>query len=128
MSTEQPIACDFTAIDSSERETHKQKAEEVFTSVSTWRELSDGYAFRLPTETPIIEKAGAFIARERLCCPFFNFDLQVAADRGPVWLTITGTEEAKDYIAQNVIPQIENAPGKETWDLPENAITACDCD
>jgi hypothetical protein len=70
MNNSAPIACDLTAIEDEEREQHQQAAEAVFTAVKGLRELPDGYAFRLPTETEIIERAGAFISRERSAAPF----------------------------------------------------------
>lgn len=106
MSDNQPIACDLTAIDEDEREQHKTNSVELFTSIEKWQELSDGYAFRIPTETEMIERAGAFMALERQCCPFFNFNLEVTPDDGPVWLKLTGNKKVKGYVKQNVIPQL----------------------
>ena len=106
MSNNQTIACNLTAIEKDERIIHKTNAEEVFTSVEKWIELSDGYAFRLPTKTKMIEKAGTFVARERQCCPFFTFNLEVTPNGGPVWLKLTGNQEVKEYIKQSVIPQL----------------------
>ncbi len=36
-----------------------------------------------------------FITLERLCCPFFEFGFEVERDGGPLWLRITGGEDAK---------------------------------
>ena len=119
MSDNQPIACDLTAIDNSEREQHKTSSEQLFTSIEEWLELFDGYAFRVPTETEMIEKAGSFIARERQCCPFFKFNLEITPDGGPVWLKLRGNQQVKQYIKQNVIPQLDDNE-KESWELPEN--------
>lgn len=106
MSNNQPLACDLTAINDDERATHKTNAEEVFKLVEEWQELPDGYRFRIPTETELIEKTGSFIARERQCCPFFKFNLEVNPDGGAVWLKLRGNQEVKRYIKQNVIPQL----------------------
>ncbi|MDR8389833.1 hypothetical protein NC796_01705 [Aliifodinibius sp. S!AR15-10] len=119
MSDNQPIACDLTSIDNNEREQHKTNSEQLFTSIEKWQELPDGYRFRVPTETEMIEKAGSFMARERQCCPFFKFNLEVTPDGGPVWLKLRGNREVKQYIKQNVIPQLEEN-GQESWELPEN--------
>lgn len=107
MSDNQPIACNFTAIDEDERKLHKQNAEKVFISVEEWKELSDGYSFRIPAKTEVIERAGAFMARERQCCPFFKFTLEVTPNNGPVWLKLTGKEKVKEYIKQNVISRLD---------------------
>lgn len=39
-----------------------------------------------------------FVRRERLCCPFLAFTLEVSPDRGPLLLRLTGAEGVKDYI------------------------------
>jgi hypothetical protein len=81
----------------------------VLGSVTKIRERPDGYAFRLPTETGTIRTAATFIARERLCCPFFDFTLTVERDQGPVWLTLTGRDGVKAYVETSVLPTIRNA-------------------
>lgn len=111
MTEEQPLACDLTAIEDEHLEIHKSNGEEVFKSVQSWKELSNGFALKLPTETDIIEKAGAFISRERLCCPFFDFALEVAPNQGPVWLKITNNQQRqiKEFIEVNIISQLDSA-------------------
>lgn len=102
-----PIACEITAIDETERQRHNQNALAVFSSVREIKELPDGYRFRLPTDTDIITKAGVFISRERLCCPFFNFTLEVTPGHGPVWLNLTGREAVKSYTRENIVSQLK---------------------
>lgn len=119
MSDNQPLACDLTAIADEEREMHKENAEMIFGSVEVWKEQPDGYAFRIPTDTQMVEKAGSFIARERQCCPFFTFTLKVTPDGGPVWLKLTGDKEVKQYVRQNVIPQLELSEDR-SLELPDN--------
>lgn len=59
-------------------------------------ELSDGLAFSFPAEAydAVIE----FVGRERLCCPFLTFALNVSRNRGPVQLRLTGPDGVKDFI------------------------------
>lgn len=108
MSDPSPIACDPTAIDKDEREAHEKNATALFERITDLRERSDGYAFRLPAETEVVRSAGAFISRERLCCPFFRFTLEVTSDEGPVWLHLTGRDGVKAYVEEAVLPY---------WDL-----------
>lgn len=104
MSNDPPIACNPAAIDEDEHEAHDEVATAVFESITDLRELPDGYAFRLPTETDVIKKAGAFVSRERLCCPFFQFNLEVTPSEGPVWLKLTGRDGVKEYVEDAVLP------------------------
>lgn len=112
MTADAPIACDLTAIEDDVRDQHRQAAETVFEAIDGLRELPDGYAFRLPADTEVIAKAGAFVSRERLCCPFFHFTLDVEADQGPVWLTLTGRDGVKEYVEEAVLPY---------WEVEEDA-------
>lgn len=45
--------------------------------------------------------------RERLCCPFFDFILEVGREGGPVWLALSGGPGVKDYLEETLIPQLE---------------------
>lgn len=107
MSNEVPIACDLSAISDDELESHRENGEAVLASIQEVREVADGYALRLPPDTTIIQQTGAFIARERLCCPFFEFNLTIQAVHDPVWLTLTGAEGVKQYIETALLPQLK---------------------
>jgi hypothetical protein len=97
MQQEIPIACDLTAIPADEREAHETLAKQLFfEAVPERRELADGFAFQFRAEQyqPLV----AFIANERLCCPFFRFTLEVTPAHGPIWLRITGDVSVKEFI------------------------------
>lgn len=104
MSDKPPIACDPTAIDNDARDAHENIATTLFERIIDLQERSDGYAFCLPAESEVIQNAGAFVSRERLCCPFFRFNIEVTPNGGPVWLTLTGRDGVKEYIEDAVLP------------------------
>ncbi len=91
------IACDLAAIAAGQRAPHQAVVEHLwYEAAQEVRELPNGYGFRFSAdEYPTI---AAFIANERLCCPFFNFGLEVTPERGPVWLRLTGREGVKDFL------------------------------
>lgn len=60
--------------------------------------MPDGYAFRFPSKQSTILLASEFIARERLCCPFFTFELVIEPEDGPLWLRLRGAEGVKEFI------------------------------
>lgn len=92
-----PIACDVTAIDADVRPTHLTAAEQLLRhDAAEVQELSDGYAFRFGAEQ--YAQVTAFIANERLCCPFFTFTLEVTPTQGPLWLRMSGSEEIKGFL------------------------------
>ncbi len=95
-SNDTPLVCDMTAIDAAHREQHGITARELFAGVQDIQELPGGYAFHLP-DTMLI-KAVEFITNERLCCPFFQFSLDVEPNHGSIWLRLTGSAEVKRLI------------------------------
>jgi hypothetical protein len=92
-----PIACDLSAIGPAERAAHIARSERLLSHLAQEvAELPDGYAVRFAADD--YQEVAAFIANERLCCPFFTFTLEVGAGRGPLWLRLTGGEEVKTYL------------------------------
>ncbi|MGH2544748.1 MAG: hypothetical protein ACRDIB_18305 [Ardenticatenaceae bacterium] len=100
-----PIACDLTAIGSPEQQArHQALSERLFSSALEVQELPDGYAFRFPAE--YYTMVTAFIANERLCCPFFTFTLEVTPERGPLWMRLTGRDGVKAFLGA----ELANSP------------------
>ena len=93
-----PFACKMDAIEADKRPQHIATAKRLFSSVSEIKELSNGYAFRLPNESEVLLKVAEFISLERLCCPFFDFTLEVEREGGSIWLHLTGREGVKPFI------------------------------
>ncbi|HEV2666252.1 MAG TPA: hypothetical protein VG324_15140 [Blastocatellia bacterium] len=95
---ESPFACNMLALDAEGRKRHKAVSERMRAAVKEVQELSDGYAFRFPAEQANILLVSEFIARERLCCPFFRFELIAEQEDGPLWLRLRGREGVKEFI------------------------------
>lgn len=87
-----PFACDMSTLTPVERQRHIATIKAVFGAVQEIRELDDGYAFRLASEEGVLMQVAAFVAKERLCCPFFRFHIEVEAHGGPLWLSLRGGE------------------------------------
>lgn len=99
---ESPIACDMSVIEPGLRAQHVTAGRQLFGAAAEVRELSDGYAFRLPADADTLLKSVEFISLERLCCPFLGFALEVVPEGGPVWLRLTGREGVKAFIREEV--------------------------
>jgi hypothetical protein len=97
-----PFACDMTAIPPSERGRHVAAIQEVFGAVEEIRDLPDGYSFRLENTTNLLVKVVDFIAKERACCPFFGFVVQIEPEGGALWLSLTGREGVKPFIRAEI--------------------------
>jgi hypothetical protein len=92
-----PFACDMTAIPAAERPAHHDLIRRLMHQVvEETRELPDGLEFRFPADE--YDSVVRFVSRERLCCPFLSFTLDVPPERGPLWLRLTGAEGVKDFI------------------------------
>ena len=96
------FACDMTAIAADQRDAHLATINELFRSVQSVRELANGYRVRLPNESDVLLTAAKFIALERLCCPFFDFSLEIEREGGAVWLSLTGREGVKPFILAEI--------------------------
>lgn len=95
---ESPFACDMTALDATQRQRWDTLLQLLSEKQQELRELPDGYALRFPAESEVVRDVAEFITYERLCCPFFDLELVLERERGPLWLRIKGREGAKDFI------------------------------
>lgn len=107
-----PLACDLLAIDPAHRLAHVTAGSVLFqTAVQESHELPDGLAFRFAAEA--YAEVTTFIAQERHCCPFFQFQLDVSPDHGPIWLRITGADGAKAVLAaglEGILAPVDPTP------------------
>jgi len=90
------IACDPYAIPPDRRERWMELAPQLFGAVEEVRELSDGYAFRLPATSFLL--AAEDLDMERLCCPFVRYTLELEPHHGPLWVRWTGGDGVKDFV------------------------------
>jgi len=93
--------CDMLALSREQRTAHRELIGQLFGGlVEETRELPDGYAYRFAGEhEPLLAN---FITNERLCCPFLSFRLDVAPERGPVWLQLTAPGDVKAFLREEL--------------------------
>ncbi len=96
--SEAPFACSMTALSAAERAHHKEVSAELHAAVKEIRELPNGYAFRLSGERRSLAMLSEWVSLERLCCPFFTFQIEAASETQPVWLRMTGREGVKLFM------------------------------
>ena len=99
---ESPLACDMTAIPAQQRQVHVATSRDVFARIAEFRELANGYEFRLTDGPELMLRLAEFVSLEKLCCPFLNFAIEVAAEGGPVWLRLSGREGVKAFIREEI--------------------------
>jgi hypothetical protein len=95
---EPPFACNMKALNAEQRQRYDVLARQLQTTMQEIKELPNGYAFRLPSVPSAVQDAAEWITYERLCCPFFDFGLEVERNGGALWLRLTGREGVKPFI------------------------------
>lgn len=90
--------CNMLALDKEARKRHGEVMKQLRTATKEVRGLSDGYGFRFASDIDTMMLVSEFVARERLCCPFFTFEMVVEPEAGPLWLRLKGEEGVKEFI------------------------------
>jgi hypothetical protein len=98
-----PFVCSINALNETQRERYKALIQKLNDSRQSVKELRDGYAFRFKADSQMIQDAAEFILYERLCCPFFNFELAIEADTNRLWLSLRGQNGIKEFIRSKFI-------------------------
>lgn len=93
-----PFVCNMNALSAVQTERYEKLIKKLNENRLSVKELNDGYAFRFKAETQLIQDAAEFIAYERLCCPFFDFELAIEQDTDRLWLRLRGQDGIKDFI------------------------------
>ena len=93
-----PFSCNVSGLDSTQRQSWEKLIEHLASAKQEVRELPDGYAFRFAPEPAMVKDLAEFIVYERLCCPFFDFELAVEREGGPLWLRLKGRPGVKQFI------------------------------
>ena len=92
----------MTAIPLEKRDSHFATIQNLFSAVQRVDELPNGYAFQFANETSVWTMAAEFVSLERLCCPFFEFRLEVAREHGGICLSLTGRDGVKPFIMEEI--------------------------
>jgi hypothetical protein len=96
--TRLPIACDLGALSSEQRAREQTLLAELKTVFAEFNETERGFRVVLPPDPALLGTLGEFLALERICCPFLNFELAVSENRGPVTLDIHGGPGVKPFL------------------------------
>lgn len=93
-----PIVCNLFGLSETQRKRQQELHRTLMAGVKDVRELPDGYGIRFPSTSSNIEAVAEYITLERVCCPFFHFELQVGCEDEPMWLNLTGREGVKKFL------------------------------
>ena len=96
---ESPFACDRMALTPEVRKRHFEELGPALISLrKSVRELPDGFEFEFPKDEKTYQLLTEWAFQERLCCPFFDLDVRMEREGGPLLLRVTGREGVKDFI------------------------------
>jgi hypothetical protein len=93
-----PFSCDLSRLSAADRARKSEIGARLAAARLGAQELRDGYAFRFPGDTATLQALNEWIVTERVCCPFFDFDLRLAREDGAVTLRLTGRKGTKAFI------------------------------
>ena len=94
-----PLACVPNAVPADQQEDWVNKiAPKLYGAVQEIKELPNGWSWRLPSTSEILQLVAQDLEVERLCCPFVNYTLELEPNRGPFWLRMTGGEGVKEFL------------------------------
>lgn len=96
---ESPFACDALALTPEQRKRHFEELGPALRSLlKSVNELADGYEFEFPADQKTFQLVTEWAIQERLCCPFFDIDVRLDREGGPLWLRLTGREGTKEFV------------------------------
>jgi len=95
---ESPFACDISALTAEQHRRHGELLGQLTAAQQQIQELPDGYSLCFAWSPEIFQDLAEFVVYERLCCPFFDLDLSLEREHGPLWLRIRGREGVKEFI------------------------------
>ena len=92
----QPIAC--TLSEEALKERKSTTLEQLFGQAKEVQQLPAGYRFRFEASDQVLMSIMEMITKERKCCTFLDFRLDISAAEGPVWLSLEGPEGTREFI------------------------------
>lgn len=103
--SEQPLACDRSALSPEQRSRHEQlwkRVDELSPGPAT---TSTGVAFRVPRQPGLAGEMGELAGLEQVCCPFMRVTLTLEPHGGPLVLELSGSGQLQDFPEQEVVPR-----------------------
>jgi hypothetical protein len=92
--------CNLKALTTEERARHKQLTIQLKQATLETKELPDGYGFRLDNAKISLTDLVEWISAERKCCNFFDFEIELQRNDGPLWLKLHGKDGVKAFMRQ----------------------------
>lgn len=99
VAAQSPFYCDVSALTPEQRKKHFEVLGPALIAKRTAvRELADGYEIQFPSDVQTYQQVAEYLDGERACCPFFDIELHVTPDSGPLLVRFTGRPGTKQFI------------------------------
>jgi hypothetical protein len=100
---EVPVACNLAALTAEQRERQRALYGQLRADVKEVCELEDGYEFVFPGGARWAETLVSFVVSERVCCPFFAFEMIFGPEGGTISLRVRGPERASEFMREEFV-------------------------
>ena len=90
--------CNLKALSMKERARHMQLTYEIERGRVETVEMANGFAFRFQDGTISLAELAEWVSAERKCCPFFDFEIELQGNNGPLWLRLRGKDGVKAFM------------------------------
>ena len=95
------FACNAFALSPEVRKRHFEELGPALLKLKkSIRELPDGYELEFPADNKTYQLLTEWAFQERLCCAFFDIDLRLDREGGPLWLRLTGRPGTREFIKE----------------------------
>jgi hypothetical protein len=98
LTTQNKFYCNIKALNSAERERHKQLTDKLIAARKEIVETKKGYEFQYSPSNVSIGELADWVAAEGKCCPFFDFHIDLEREGNLLCLRLTGEEGIKPFI------------------------------
>jgi hypothetical protein len=90
--------CNLKVFTPAERAHHSQLSRQIQQAKVETIELANGFAFRFQDGSISLAELAEWVSAERKCCPFFDFEIELLGNNGPLWLKLRGKEGVKAFM------------------------------
>jgi hypothetical protein len=108
-----PIACNRSTMSSEQRARYQDLRRWLREAARRTEDLPAGYALGFDADGETLGMLAEFIGLERLCCPFFDFGIELRAGDDRAWLKLTGPDGAKAVLQSELGVEVETGSGQD---------------
>jgi hypothetical protein len=102
-----PVACCHTVFTNEQRSDYKNAWNELEKRRLGITDIEMGFEHQFSGDKDTLRLLNEWISLERKCCPFLIFTVRVSNENEPIFLQITGTDEAKSFLCNELNEKIQ---------------------